>query len=186
MEACHVKGGQGSCKSIPQIPVGKLAYQNCNRDQLSPRGKGGSFTPLEGFCDNRGHCQYCSNKTTASFAKPAIALPPSHSTNKKTLPIVAMRAKYLIRTFRLATASRARFRSAEAIAASCARSVPSKPVRNFGVPNPAVSPNRQQAPKDHSVDHRRACNADRSFKGPLIQGPPYPTGWYRLCPRWLI
>ena len=37
MEACHVKGGQGSCKSIPQIPVGKLAYQNCNRD-LSPRG----------------------------------------------------------------------------------------------------------------------------------------------------
>src|SRR5215471_20960637 len=38
MEACHVKRGQGSCKSIPQIPVGKLAYQNCNRDQLSPRG----------------------------------------------------------------------------------------------------------------------------------------------------
>src|SRR6516165_5729920 len=37
MEACDVKGGQGSCKSIPQIPVGKLAHQNCNRDQLSPR-----------------------------------------------------------------------------------------------------------------------------------------------------
>ena len=38
MEACHVKRGQGSCISIPQIPVGKLAYQNCSRDQLSPRG----------------------------------------------------------------------------------------------------------------------------------------------------
>src|SRR5260370_5829178 len=38
MEACHVKRGQGSCISIPQIHVGKLAYQNCSRDKLSPRG----------------------------------------------------------------------------------------------------------------------------------------------------
>src|SRR6516164_4831164 len=38
MEACHVKRGQGSYISIPQIPVGKFAYQNCSRDQLSPRG----------------------------------------------------------------------------------------------------------------------------------------------------
>jgi hypothetical protein len=40
MEACHVKGGQGSCKSIPPIPVGKLAYQNCSRDPIEPRGGG--------------------------------------------------------------------------------------------------------------------------------------------------
>src|SRR5262249_17473906 len=47
MEACHVKRGQGSCSSIPQIPVGKLAYQNCNRDQLS-RAESGSFTVRSG------------------------------------------------------------------------------------------------------------------------------------------
>ena len=35
-----LKEGQGSCKSIPQIPVGKLAYQNCSRDQLSRVGAG--------------------------------------------------------------------------------------------------------------------------------------------------
>src|SRR6516225_3923653 len=42
MEACNVKGGQGSCISIPQIPVGKLAYQDCNRDRLSRAGAGAS------------------------------------------------------------------------------------------------------------------------------------------------
>ena len=30
MEACYAKGGQGSRNSIPQIPVGKLAHQNCS------------------------------------------------------------------------------------------------------------------------------------------------------------
>src|SRR5260370_21482664 len=32
MEACYAKGGQGSRNSIPQIPVGQLAYQNCSRN----------------------------------------------------------------------------------------------------------------------------------------------------------
>jgi hypothetical protein len=52
MEACHVKGGQGSCKSIPQIPVGELAYQNCSRDQLS-RAEGGRATGL--MCEIDSH-----------------------------------------------------------------------------------------------------------------------------------
>ena len=31
MEACDAKGGQGSRISISQVPVGKLAHQNCSR-----------------------------------------------------------------------------------------------------------------------------------------------------------
>ena len=130
---------------------------------------------------NRGHCQYRSIKRTVSFAAPAIALPPSHSTNKKTLPIMAMRAKRLFRTF-------ARLRRLQCHAPVSARprlsqhhapvAVPSKPVRNFGVPNPAVSLNRQQAPKDHLLEHRRACSADRSFRDPFSFKDPLTSSFY--------
>src|SRR6516225_4509642 len=79
MEACHVKRGQGSCISIPQIPVGKLAYQNFSRDQLSPRGGlelhrpqwlshtskishticGGGFGPIRRTNFGSPHCNVC-------------------------------------------------------------------------------------------------------------------------------
>jgi hypothetical protein len=45
MEACYAKGGEGSRNSIPQIPVGKLAYQNCSRNNGTVAC--GNFTPLE-------------------------------------------------------------------------------------------------------------------------------------------
>src|SRR5260370_37261337 len=31
MEACHAEGSKSRCSSIPQIPVGQLAYQDCIR-----------------------------------------------------------------------------------------------------------------------------------------------------------
>ena len=40
MEACDAKGGQSSRNSIPQIPVGKLAHQNCSRNRRK-HGTGG-------------------------------------------------------------------------------------------------------------------------------------------------
>jgi hypothetical protein len=39
VEACYVKGGQGSRNSISQIPVGELAYQNCSRDRWNRGGR---------------------------------------------------------------------------------------------------------------------------------------------------
>jgi hypothetical protein len=44
MEACDTKGGQSGRNSIPQIPVGKLAHQNCCRNRRK-RGAG-RFHPL--------------------------------------------------------------------------------------------------------------------------------------------
>ena len=43
MEACYPEGGEGSCNSIPQIPVGKLAYQNRSRNNGTVAW--GNFTP---------------------------------------------------------------------------------------------------------------------------------------------
>ena len=64
MEACYAKGGQGSRNSIPQIPVGKLAHQNCSRDQLSPRGGRELHRPQWQNHTFEVHCKFAKGPTS--------------------------------------------------------------------------------------------------------------------------
>jgi hypothetical protein len=153
--------GRGDGRRLTQVLINLVGNAIKFRSTLSSNRR----SSLRG--GNRRHCQYRSNKTTASFATPAIALPPSHSTNKKTLPIVAMRAKYLIRTFRLPShapvSARPRLSQHHAPVA-----VPSKPVRNFGAPNPAVSLNKQQRTTGTGYQANHRCHSSKDFNKRLF------------------